>query len=434
MSTAAPRRSFFMQYRAEDFPLYLLSLVLAGVLIFPALPHRAEQVALLAGLAYLACSFVMRHGARFERGVFRAVFDGLLRYPGIVARSWRTARHAVIPIAVIFVLALTGERLLQPALAGTRWLRPFPWQWAIWGAFLFMTLFRVSILVAHLLRASVVREVMERSPQRRTIAVLSIHNHIVQAFVTGMVAHLSLVAPCVLFFMWTNPTNLREALLLAGVILWTAIAYPLRKRKVLLKPGAINNRLVHQNHVIAHQSRFYFTVFHGHHHDTLPSAMIGSAAGTGFLENADRALSWLDPLNSIVFTQLNWTYIMAFDMVVHQYIPGVFPFARTTVTGTSHHVTHHFGSALPLGIIFSGYVEPHDMESGYRPDNTITRWFLSEVEQREGLTPELGTKFLSLNDYASRKRSAAMKPTTETPLIPPVSINSNVPPAPSIVN
>ena len=434
MSIATPRRSFFMQYRAEDFPLYLLSLVLTAVLIYPALPHRGEQVALLAGLAYLAVFFVVRHGARFERAAFRAVFDGVIRYPGILARSWRTGRDAVVPIIVIFVLALTGERLLQPALAGTWWLRPFPWQWAIWGPFLFLALFRVSILVAHLLRASVVREVMERSPQRKTIAVFSIHNHIVQAFVTGMVSHLALVAPCVLFFLWTRPTRLREALLIAGVILWAGIARPLYKRGILLRPGLIHNRLLYQNHIIAHQSRFYFTVFHGHHHDTLPSALIGSAAGTGFLENADRVLTWFDPLYSIVLMQLKWTYMMGFDMVVHQYIPGVFPFAKPTVAGTAHHVTHHFGSALPLGIIFSGYIEPQDMENGYRPNNTITRWFLSEVAQREGLTPELEAKFLSLNDYASRKRAAAAKPSAETPSIPAISITSNEPAPQGIAN
>jgi hypothetical protein len=305
----------------------------------------------------------------------------------------------VVPIVAIFALALTAEHFLRPTLAGTKWLRPFPWQWAIWGLFLVVTLFRVIILIAHLLRASVVREVMERSPQKKMIAVLSIHNHIFQAFVTGMVAHLCLVAPCVLVFTWTKPSNLREALLIAGYVLWRVIATPLRTRKILAKPGVIANRLVYQNHSLAHQSRFYFTIFHGHHHDAIPSALLGSAAGTGFFENADRGLIWLDPLNSIVIVQLEWAYMIAFDMVVHQYIPGVFPFAKTTVMGTSHHVAHHFGSALPLGIVFYGYIDPNDMKNGYKPDNAVTRWFLSEVELREKIDPERARKFLSLNDY-----------------------------------
>jgi hypothetical protein len=74
-----------------------------------------------------------------------------------------------------------------------------------------------------------------------------------------------------------------------------------------------------------------------------------------------------------------------------------------TVIGTSHHVTHHFGSSLPLGMIYNAYVEARDMNNGYKPDNAVTRWFLSEVERREGVDPEIGKKFLSLNDYFASK-------------------------------
>jgi len=399
-----------MVYRAEDFPLYLLSLVLGGLLIVPALPQRALQVVVVAALAYLAGFFVIRHGAKLEAGTFRAVLEGLARYPAMVVRNWGMARTIVAPVVIIFSLALTAEHFLRPSLAGTKWLRPFPWQWAIWASFLLVTLFRVVVLVAHLHRASVVRDVLQSSPQKRLIAVLPIHHHIFQAFVTGMVAHLSLVAPCVLFFLWTDPSYLREALLVVGHLAWLGVAIPLRKRKVLTHPGVVRNRVFYENHKIAHQSRFFFTVFHGHHHDAIPSAVIGSAAGTGFLENTDRAISWLDPLNSIVLTQLYWAYMIAFDMVVHQYIPGVFPFVKPTLLGVSHHVTHHFGSALPLGIVFSGYVEPGDMAAGYRPDNAVTRWFLGEAERREGVDPELGRKFLSLNDYGQVATKSADAP------------------------
>jgi hypothetical protein len=396
-----------MQYRAEDFPLYLLSLAIPGVLIALTLPHWYEQVLLAGALAYLACFFLIRHGAKLESSVFRVVLQGVASYPRVLARSWRTARDAVVPIAVIFLLALAAEHFLRPALAGTKWLKPFPWQWAVWTPFLLISLFRVTIFVAHLLRASVVREVMERSPQRKTIAILPIHQHTLQAFITGMVAHLSLIAPCVLFYMGTDPSNLREALLVGGYLLWLAIAMPLRKRKLLVTPGVISNRLVYQNHTIAHQSRFYFTVFHAHHHDAIPSAMIGSAAGSGFLENVDRSFTWLDFFNSVVVLQIKWAIIIVFDMVVHQYIPGVFPFARANVEGLGHHVTHHYGSALPLGVTYRGYIERADINNGYKPDNVVTRWFLKEVEQREKLDPEFVKQFLSFYDHGTISRVAS---------------------------
>ena len=407
MSTTTPRRSFFMQYRPEDFPLYLLGLALAGALIFPALPHPGARVLLVCGLAYLSGFFLIRHGAKFEPSVVRVALEGVARYPAVLARNWKIGRAIIFPTAVSFFLALTAEHFLRPALAGTKWLNPFPWQWFVWVSFLIVTAFRVAVLIAHLLRASVVREVLESSTQKKAIAKFSIQQHIFHAFVTGMGAHLSLVAPAVLFYRWTSPSILREGLLIAGLLLWKAIARPLKKRNLIEKPIIIGHRMFYENHGLAHRSRFFFTVFHGHHHDAIPSALIGSAGGTGFLENVDRTLTWLEPLNSIVVQQYNWMYSIAFDMVVHQYIPGVFPPAKVTVIGRAHHVTHHFGSALPLGMIYDAYIEAHDMNNGYKPDNPVTRWFLAEVERREGVSPELGKKFLSLNDYfASRTPSA----------------------------
>ena len=409
MVTTTPRRSFFMQYRPEDFPLYLLGLALAGALIFPALPHPGAQVLLVCGLVYLSGFFLIRHGAKFEPSVVRVVLEGVARYPAVLARNWKTGRAIIIPTAVFFFLALTVEHFLRPALAGTKWLDPFPWQWVVWVAFVIVTAFRVAILIAHLLRASVVREVLESSAQKKAIAKFSIQQHIFHAFVTGMVAHLSLVAPAVLFYRWTSPSILREALLLAGFLLWRAIARLLEKRNLIENPHITLHRQFYDNHKLAHQSRFYFTVFHGHHHDAIPSSLIGSAGGTGFFENVDRALMWATPLYSIVARNLLWVYSIAIDMVVHQYIPGVFPPAKVTVIGRAHHVTHHFGSALPLGMIYDAYIEAHDMNNGYKPDNPVTRWFLAEVERREGVAPELGKKFLSLNDYfASRAPSTSM--------------------------
>lgn len=407
METTARRRTFIMQYRAEDFPLYLLSLAVPGLIIWAALPHLAYQLLLAAGLVYMACLFPLRHGVKFDRSIFRATLEGLSHYPVMLARSWVTARDVVVPIVAIFALTLAAESFLSPRLAGTFWLKPLPWEWALWGPFLLITAFRAASLIAHLLRASLVREVLESSPQRKSIARLSIHYHIVHAFITGVVSHLSLVVPCVLFFMFTDPTWLRETLLLTGYLLWTGIATPLRKRRLLVRPGVINNRLFYQNHSTDHRSRFYFTVFHGHHHDAIPSAVIGSGAETGFLENTSRGLIWLDFLNSILVVQLKWTYVIAHDMIAHQYIPGIFPYAKMTVLGLGHHVAHHYGSALPLGIVFEGYIERADVNDGYKPDNVVTRWFVSETERREKIEPQLGEKFLALYDHGVVSRLAS---------------------------
>src|SRR5262249_99458 len=108
MARATPRRSFFMQYRPEDFPLYLLGLALAGALIVPSLPHPGAQASLVCCLAYLAGFFLIRHGAKFEPSVARVALEGLARYPAVLARNWKTGRTGVIPIAVVFFLAITA--------------------------------------------------------------------------------------------------------------------------------------------------------------------------------------------------------------------------------------------------------------------------------------------------------------------------------------
>ena len=420
-TTTAPRRSFIMQYRAEDFPLYLASLVIPGILVALALPHPALQVLLGCALVYMACLFPARHGAKRDGSFFRVIAEGLSQYPLILARSWKTARDAVVPAMVIFAAAIGAELYLRPMLGGTKWLQPFPWWWVVWTPFLGITTFRVIILIAHLLRASLVREVLEHSPQKKTVGGVSIHHHILHAFITGMLGHLSLIAPCVLFFMLTDPTILREALLLGGFLVWTAIAFPLRKRKILTRPGIINNRLFYQNHTTAHVSRFYFTVFHGHHHDAIPSAVIGSGAETGFMENIDRGIIWFDFLNSVVAVQVKWAVNISYDMMAHQYIPGIFPFAKGNITGLVHHLAHHYGSALPLGIVFKGYIERADVNSGYKPDNVVTRWFVNEVERREKADAEMGQKFLSLYDHGVIARLASPSYEYETVPKPPTT-------------
>ena len=133
---------------------------------------------------------------------------------------------------------------------------------------------------------------------------------------------------------------------------------------------------------------------------------------------------YLAPLDSIVASHLTWVYSIAFDMVVHQYIPGVFPPAKVTVIGRAHHVTHHFGSALPLGMIYDAYIEAKDMNNGYKPDNPVTRWFLDEVERREGVAPELGKKFLSLNDYFASSASATSPSTSMDAREDPAAFNN----------
>lgn len=396
MNTGHVRQKFFLRYRGDDFLLYVFSLVLTGAVIWPILEHPALRGLLCAALIYLAWLFPKKHGWSADPKTLGVLLRGMLRYPLDVVRSWWSIRARVFQAVVLFALALVAEAALRPTLSGSFWLAPLPWWWIVWVPFALITAFRISVLIAHLLRADRVREVLEDSPIRQGFTGVSIRAHIVHAFITGLIAHLCMLAPCVIFYTLTNPSILRETLLLGGYVFWCAVAgmtgsYVSRERGGDGTPWRrfAHLRLFEENHEKDHRSRFFFTLFHGHHHDAIPSAMIGAAGGTGFLESTDRVITWLDFLDSVLVAQFYWFGGCISDMLGHQYIPGVFPFSRlASVETCNQHVAHHFGSLRPLGFVARAYVSGVDYKKGYRADNPRTRWFLDTVEKLEGLAPE----------------------------------------------
>jgi hypothetical protein len=132
-------------------------------------------------------------------------------------------------------------------------------------------------------------------------------------------------------------------------------------------------------HEHSHRSRFAFTVLHGHHHDAIPSSLIGSAgAGSGIGENIERSFTFGWLFWSAIGTAIAHMYAVMFDMVGHQFIPGVFPFSRMLVRRRRHHVVHHFGKLRPLGFL--------GKEPGYSANNPVAAWFAEKVRTNEGGT------------------------------------------------
>jgi hypothetical protein len=394
----------FLQYRADDFPLYLFSLAAIGAVTLPAMQSTALRASIVVALLYMVWMFICKHGARFDTESLRVLLVGLAGYPRRVARNWWSVRFRVVQAVLLFALVLGVEWLLRPTLQGTRWLEAFPWRPLVWVPFMAITAFRIAILLAHLWRAKHVRDFLSDSPAKSSLNGASIYNHMIHGFITGMLSHLCPVALLVLFYRYTDPTYLRETLLLAGYVLWCAIAWKGGIFTPVERGGdgpphlrGAWRRLFSENHAGDHRSRFYFTIFHGHHHDAISSAMIAAAGGSGPLESADRVVTWLDPLDSAILVQVSWTIMCIGDMVSHQYIPGVFPYSSVTVKMKNHHVAHHFGSLYPLGLFDLGNVESADYRAGYDPDNSRVRWYLDSVERYEGLTEQRREKFLSRN-------------------------------------
>src|SRR5205807_1088006 len=90
-------------------------------------------------------------------------------------------------------------------------------------------------LFSHLRRASHVKQVLEDSEWHRELKGLGIRNHILQAFVSGLITHACLLMPAVIFWRLTGPTYVREAALLVGSLLtapWRASLQRMRRTGV----------------------------------------------------------------------------------------------------------------------------------------------------------------------------------------------------------
>ena len=95
--------------------------------------------------------------------------------------------------------------------------------------------------------------------------------------------------------------------------------------------------------------RFEFNYMHGPHHDALPCGMI-AVADNGPLEGVVRHyLGHFDSFLAPPHAFFQWTKTVVRDMVGHQYIPGVFPFAFSVAQIGVHHIEHHYLSLYPIG-------------------------------------------------------------------------------------
>jgi hypothetical protein len=102
-------------------------------------------------------------------------------------------------------------------------------------------------------------------------------------------------------------------------------------------------------HERSHGSRFAFAVLHGHHHDSMPSALIGGP-GQGFGEAFHEELCSLVYLGGTVLSLTLHTVAILLDMIAHQYIPGVLPYSRLVIAAHIQYVVHHPTTEPPLTI------------------------------------------------------------------------------------
>ncbi|MBX7098150.1 MAG: hypothetical protein K1X89_10585 [Myxococcaceae bacterium] len=402
----AARRTYLF-YRDVDFVPYLVSLAAVGGLTWAALPYAWVRGSVAVALAFLAALFWRKHGARLEPRSVGLLLRGLGRYPWSLALRLLDGWAISAQLALGFAVALGVEAgVRHVAGPDSLWLTPFPALWCFAVVFGALTAYRTVVLLAHLRKARHVRQVLEGSSWARELKGLSTWAHLVHAWVTGELATLAFFLPSLLFWQLTEPTCVRELVLLAlgaGAILASArgldtraevpASRSLRVAVALVVPsGKAAEREGGLTHGADHASRFGFTLFHGHHHDAVPCALVGGP-GVGLLEAFDNGLLYLPYLGSATVSLLAFGAYAVIDMLFHQYVPGVFPYTRAVLSFQVHHVAHHFFSLRPVSVNARyGF----DVGAGYRPDNAVTRWFLETAKAHEPVPVDVSDRFLRL--------------------------------------
>ena len=205
--------------------------------------------------------------------------------------------------------------------------------------FLALTAYRTVILVDHLRKKALVREVLAQTAWKRVVnEKTNVTMEIVHAYVTGILTHLVMLAPWYLVIRLADFSVI--FLPVVGVI----------NVLVFLKWFQNYNKWYYRDHWLGHNSELEFIYLHGTHHDAIPSALI-AVAENGFLEGFMRyttafPITFFNPVACFLISTLN----VKKDIEMHQYIPGIYPRVPMGMMQSLQHSTHHYGSIEPYGV------------------------------------------------------------------------------------
>jgi hypothetical protein len=264
--------------------------------------------------------------------------------------------------------------------------------YAFYGHFALICLYRTAILIVHLSRRELVREILMQSFWKTTLQKQpSVALEIVHAYATGMLTHIVYLVPWYLVIM-----HLQFSLVLLPLTAIAAFAIQRSFVKVI-------NDWFYRDHWLSHNAELDFVYLHGPHHDAIPSGLI-AVAGNGFLEGVLRGtIAFPTPFFNPIMAALFYTADVKIDIDSHQYIPGMFPKIARGFYEVAHHATHHFGRAEPYGFAINlaqpgisdetkkiFRILPDELKhsisldeqlTGYEWDNSHHRWFLALVDK-----------------------------------------------------
>ncbi len=323
-------------YFGRDFLDYALMISLSALVIIVS--YGLGRVMGILGLAlcvFMVAMFIRRHGVQFRVPV-------ILRRPQEVLHLFIYKLENAPPVFFMAVGLLLLENVLIAATPNLRHhvesIRKIAF-YLFYIHFIGITVYRTAILVAHLAKKELVREILIQTPWRRVVREnTNITLEIVHAYCTGLLTHIVLIAPWYLVITYS-----RFSVLFLPLVCLINIV-------VELKWVKDHNAWFYRDHWLGHNSEFEFIFLHGPHHDAIPCGLIG-AAEHGFLEGFLRAtVAFPDPFYNPIIASIVYSWEVKQNIELHQYIPGIFPRLPRKLMEIAQHSTHHYGPLEPYSL------------------------------------------------------------------------------------
>jgi hypothetical protein len=321
-------------YYKRDFLDYgLMVLLTATAVTLSYGPRHPMAIVALALCVFSMVTFVIRHGVEWNVPL-------ILRRPQefayLFAYKIRNFKYPYL-LAVALVLLENLVIRLTPDLPHHVELFRTVALYLFYIHFLTITAFRTVILVDHLRKKELVREILMQTAWRKAVnEKTNVTLEIVHAWCTGLLTHIIQIAPWYLVIRYSN----------FSVIFLPVMAVI----SVHIKWMQGFNEWYYRDHWLGHNSETEFVYLHGPHHDAIPSSLL-AVSENGFLEGFLRfALGWPIPFYNPIVAFVVIMYDVKTDIVMHQYIPGIYPHLSRKVLVAFQHSTHHYGPIEPYSV------------------------------------------------------------------------------------
>jgi hypothetical protein len=357
-------------YQGRDFLDYLLMILLCALVV--GLTYGFGHVMSIVGFALCAFTlamFIVRHGVEFRA-------PAILKRPQDILYMFVYKLQNLKPMYFTALGLLLLENLLiavTPNLPHHAELVRTVAFYLFYIHFISITAYRTAILIDHLAKKELVREVLMQTPWKRVInEKTNITLEILHAYVTGLLTHVILVAPWYLVISYSSFSAL---LLPLACLINVAVHWKWIKGY---------NAWFYRDHWLGHNSELEFIYLHGTHHDAIPSGLI-AVSENGFLEGFMRyTIGSLTSFHNPVISFMVYMMEVKGDIDRHQYIPGVFPRLSRKLMETFQHSTHHYGLLAPYSVGLK--LDQPGVSEDYKKSNA---WFPDEITNSVKLDEEL---------------------------------------------